>query len=78
MPEQTLAGKVAIVSGSSSGISAGIVHELSARGASMVINFPFPHLEAKAHTLMLSLPSPAILVEADMLTILAFNKLVDV
>ena len=78
MPEQTLAGKVAIVSGSSSGISAGIVHELSARGASMVINFPFPHLEAKADTLMLSLPSPAILVEADMLTILVFNKLVDV
>jgi hypothetical protein len=44
----------------------------------MVINFPFSHLEAEAHTLMLSLPSPAILVEADMLTVLVFNKLVDV
>jgi NAD(P)-dependent dehydrogenase (short-subunit alcohol dehydrogenase family) len=77
MLEQTLAGKVAIVSGSSSGIGAAIVRELSARGALTVVNFPFSHLEAEARTLVLSLPSPAIVVEADMSTVSAPSKLVD-
>lgn len=77
MPEQTLAGKIAIVSGSSSGIGAAIVRELSARGAFTVVNYPFSKLEAEAHDLVSSLPSPAISVQADMSTVSAAEKLVN-
>jgi NAD(P)-dependent dehydrogenase (short-subunit alcohol dehydrogenase family) len=77
MSDQTLKGKVAIISGSSSGIGAGIVRELSARGAFTVVNFPFPHLEDEARRLVSSLPSPSIAVEADMSTVSAPRKLVD-
>lgn len=77
MPDQTLAGKVAIVSGSSSGIGAAIIRELSARGAFTVINYPFAHLATEAQTLLSSLPAPAIAVEADMSTVSAPSKLVD-
>jgi 3-oxoacyl-[acyl-carrier protein] reductase len=36
-----LTGKVAIVTGSSAGIGAAIAKELSDRGATIVINYPF-------------------------------------
>ncbi|RAK74338.1 SDR family NAD(P)-dependent oxidoreductase [Aspergillus fijiensis CBS 313.89] len=65
---QTLKDKVAIISGSSSGIGAAIARELSARGASVVINYPFPSLKPQADRVIASLPSPAIAVEADMST----------
>lgn len=44
MVEQTLAGKVAIISGPCSGIDTEIARELSSRGAHVVINYPFPTL----------------------------------
>lgn len=79
MPEQTLAGKVAIVSGSSSGIGAAIVRELSSRGAHTVVNYPFPDLQAEADEVISSLQSPssAITVEADMSQVESAQKLVD-
>ncbi|OJI88801.1 hypothetical protein ASPTUDRAFT_195475 [Aspergillus tubingensis CBS 134.48] len=77
MVEQTLLHKVAIVSGSSSGIGAAIVRELSARGASTVVNYPFPGLKAEADALVASLPSPSVAVEADMGSVSAPQALVD-
>ncbi|PYI33270.1 short chain type dehydrogenase [Aspergillus indologenus CBS 114.80] len=64
----TLKDKVAIISGSSSGIGAAIARELSARGARVVVNYPFPSLQPQAESVVGSLPSPAIAVEADMST----------
>ena len=77
MVEQTLLHKVAIVSGSSSGIGAAIVRELSARGASTVVNYPFPGLKNEADALVASLPSPSVAVEADMGSVSAPQALVD-
>ncbi|KAL4982331.1 hypothetical protein BDW68DRAFT_192240 [Aspergillus falconensis] len=74
---KSLQDKVAIVSGSSSGIGAAIVRELSSRGANTVVNYPFPRLHAEAVTVMASLPSPAITVEADMSRVDGPQKLVD-
>ncbi|KAJ5984206.1 hypothetical protein N7481_006305 [Penicillium waksmanii] len=79
MPEQTLAGKVAIVSGSSSGIGAAIVRELSLRGANTVVNYPYPDQQVEADAVIASLQSPssAITVEADMSQVDSAQKLVD-
>ncbi|KAJ5125553.1 hypothetical protein N7526_007730 [Penicillium atrosanguineum] len=77
MTEQTLAGKVAIVSGSCSGIGAAIVRELSSRGANTVVNYPFPELGPEADKVIASLKSPSIAVEGDMSKIEAPQKLVD-
>ncbi|KAJ5620122.1 NAD(P)-binding protein [Penicillium lagena] len=77
MESQTLLGKVAIVSGSSSGIGAAIIRELSSRGANTVVNYPFPRLQPEADALVKSLPSPSIAVEADMSTTTAPQSLVD-
>lgn len=63
---KSLAGKVAVISGSSSGIGKAIAIELSSRGASVAINYPFPNLEAEAQTVVASLSGPAIAVCADM------------
>ncbi|KAK1624338.1 hypothetical protein BDP81DRAFT_438290 [Colletotrichum phormii] len=63
-----LAGKVALVMGSSSGIGAAIVRELSARGASVVINYGWPDLERTVNDPWKSLKSPWIAVEGDIST----------
>lgn len=62
---KTLAGKVAVISGSSSGIGKAIAIELSSRGASVAINYPFPAFEVDALKVTDSLTSPAITVCAD-------------
>ncbi|KAI9924763.1 hypothetical protein MW887_006619 [Aspergillus wentii] len=75
--QQTLLNKVAIISGSSSGIGAAIVRELSQRGANTIVNYPFPNLQSEAERLVSSLPSPSIAVEADMSTTSGPEKLVN-
>ena len=77
MPPQTIAesqaagsleGKAAIVSGSCSGIGEAIARELAARGALVVVNYPFPYLESSAKAIAESLPTRCIAVEADLST----------
>ncbi|KAM6506722.1 hypothetical protein FSOLCH5_013697 [Fusarium solani] len=66
----SLKGKVAIVSGSSAGIGAAIAKELSRRGATVAINYPFPGEKANADAVLQSLGPEAtgIAVEADLST----------
>jgi NAD(P)-dependent dehydrogenase (short-subunit alcohol dehydrogenase family) len=61
----TLAGKVSVISGSSSGIGKAIAFELSSRGAHVTINYPFPALRDDAEAIVRSMPSPALAVCAD-------------
>lgn len=68
-PTPSLAGRVAIVSGSSQGIGAAIARELSSRGAVLVLNYPSPSQKADAEAVRGSLPTEAIAVEADMSTV---------
>ncbi|KAF4551378.1 Versicolorin reductase-like protein 3 [Elsinoe fawcettii] len=66
-----LAGKVALVSGSSSGIGAAIARLLSERGCSVVINYPFPSEQNAAQAVLASLApgAKAIAIEADLSTL---------
>jgi len=68
---QTLAGKIAVISGSCSGIGAQIARELSSRGASIVINYPFSSLRHEADAVLSSLAtqSSSIAIEADISTV---------
>ncbi|KAK7733838.1 hypothetical protein SLS63_004624 [Diaporthe eres] len=67
----SLAGRVAVVSGSSQGIGAAIARELSSRGAALVLNYPDPSQLANAEAVRDSLlpNTEAIAVEADMSTV---------
>ena len=65
---QTLAGKVAIISGSSSGIGAAIARELSSRGAHVTVNYPFADFREEANIVVSQLATPGIAVEADIST----------
>ncbi|KAH9233266.1 hypothetical protein K456DRAFT_1750557 [Colletotrichum gloeosporioides 23] len=71
-----LAGKVALITGSSSGIGAAVARELSARSASVVINFGWPDLQGAANEVGSSLNTPWIAVEADISTVDGPDKLV--
>jgi NAD(P)-dependent dehydrogenase (short-subunit alcohol dehydrogenase family) len=64
-----LEGKVAVVTGSSSGIGAAIAQELSSQGASIVLNYPFPSAKPEADHVLKSLTTPCIAVEADLSTL---------
>lgn len=77
MSDQTVTGKVAIVSGSNSGIGAAICRELAARGASVVVNYPFPSLRTEGEKVASSLPTKSIAVEADLSTVDGPRRLVE-
>ncbi|KAL4892881.1 hypothetical protein BDV59DRAFT_193424 [Aspergillus ambiguus] len=77
MDGKSLTNKVAIVSGSSSGIGAAIIRELSSRGAYTVVNYPLANFQEEAENLVASLPSPSIAIEADMAQVTSPQKLVD-
>ncbi len=78
-PSQALAGKVAIISGSSSGIGACIARELSSQGACVVINYPSPSLRSCAQDVLETLKTPANarIIEADLSTLGGPKKLVE-
>lgn len=66
---QSLTGKVAIVSGSSSGIGLAIANELSSRGAHVVLNYPVASLANETEAALASLPTPGLAVQADLSTV---------
>ena len=75
--KQSLAGKVAIISGSSSGIGAATAQELAERGAYIVVNYPFPSQREEAEKVLKSLATKnSIIVEADLSTTDGPTKLV--
>ncbi|PNS21219.1 Diacetyl reductase [Sphaceloma murrayae] len=74
---RSLHGKVAIISGSSSGIGKAIAIELSSRGATAVLNYPFKELRAEAQAVVDDLTVPGLAVCADMSTIEGPKLLVD-
>lgn len=70
----TLKGKTAVVTGSCSGIGAAVAHELASRGANIVINYPFGHLERDAQSMLEKILDSCenvtgIMVEADIGTV---------
>ena len=73
---QSLKGKVAVVSGSTSGIGLAIASELSSRGAKIVLNYPFTSLASEAEAAAGTLFTPCITVEADLSTVEGPEKLV--
>ncbi|KAH9211691.1 hypothetical protein DL95DRAFT_411845 [Leptodontidium sp. 2 PMI_412] len=68
IPGQSLKRKVAIVSGSSSGIGAAIAYELSSRGALVVVNYPHAKFQSEAQRIVDSFPSLGTAIEADLST----------
>jgi len=75
---KSLTGRVAIISGSSSGIGKAIAKELGSRGTKVVINYPFPKLKGEADQAIEEIrPADAIAVCADMGTVDGPPSLVD-
>ncbi|KAL6246555.1 hypothetical protein RBB50_006793 [Rhinocladiella similis] len=74
---KTLLGRTAVISGSSAGIGAAIARELSARGANIVLNYPFPELRAECEAVGHTLQTPWIAVCADLSTLEGPQALVD-
>ena len=75
-PFPTCAGKVAIVTGSSRGIGAGIALELGARGASVVVNYVKGKEGAEEIVRQIeSLGSPAVAIQADVSKVPEITKL---
>jgi NAD(P)-dependent dehydrogenase (short-subunit alcohol dehydrogenase family) len=74
---QSLSGKVAVISGSVSGIGKAIAIELASRGSSVVVNYPLPSLEAEATSFIAQLPTKSIAVCADIGTVDGPTRLVE-
>lgn len=77
--ENSLAGKVAVISGSDSGIGAQIARELSDFGATVIINYPTASqpLIDRAAAVVSRLKNPGIAVQADISTTTGPQILVD-
>jgi NAD(P)-dependent dehydrogenase (short-subunit alcohol dehydrogenase family) len=75
--DHSLKGKVAIVSGSDSGIGAQIGRELSAFGAIVVINYPNPSKAERASAVVNGLSNPGLAIEADLSTTTGPQSLID-
>ncbi|KAH6970546.1 short chain type dehydrogenase [Ilyonectria sp. MPI-CAGE-AT-0026] len=77
VPSSTsLLNKVAVITGSSAGIGASIAAHLGARGAKVVINYPWPSFKDEAEAVGKTLTTQWIAVEADMSTIDGPGKLI--
>ncbi|KXH30090.1 3-oxoacyl-(acyl-carrier protein) reductase [Colletotrichum simmondsii] len=74
---QSLAGKIAVISGSCSGIGHAIAKELSARGAHAVINYPNASLADEAAAAVAVLSTPGIAIEANISTVDGPRKLIE-
>ncbi|KAH8768969.1 hypothetical protein F5883DRAFT_494093 [Diaporthe sp. PMI_573] len=61
-----MAGRTAVISGSSKGIGAGIAVELSNRGANIVLNYPYSSLKTECEAVGRSLKTDWIAVCADL------------
>lgn len=75
--DNSLRGKVAVISASDSGIGAQIARDLSNFGANVVVNYPFAHFKSRADQVLAELPSSGIAVEADLSTTTGPQTLVD-
>lgn len=62
-------GRTALISGSSAGIGAAIAKELSARGANIVLNYPWKDLHMECEAIGAQLKTPWIAVCADLSTL---------
>ncbi|EMR64893.1 putative short chain protein [Eutypa lata UCREL1] len=76
LPTKPLHDKIALVSGSSSGIGAAIAKELSTRGATVVVNYPNASEEASARAVLETLSgnvgdgrAASIILKADLATV---------
>jgi NAD(P)-dependent dehydrogenase (short-subunit alcohol dehydrogenase family) len=65
-PRAIMAGRTAVISGSSKGIGAGIAVELSNRGANIVLNYPYSSLKTECEAVGRSLKTDWIAVCADL------------
>ncbi len=75
--DNSLVGKVAVISGSDAGIGAEIARQLSNLGANVVINYPKSSLAERAGSVVSSLPNPGMAVEADISTTTGPQFLID-
>src|ERR1700726_211755 len=75
--DSPLQGRVAIISGSDSGIGAQIARELSSLGAHVIINYPFASASSRASSVVASLATPGIAIEADISTVTGPQALIN-
>ncbi|KAK7217332.1 hypothetical protein V2G26_005335 [Clonostachys chloroleuca] len=77
MTDKSLSAKVTIVSGSlGGGIRTAIVMELSSRGATVVLNYPWAKISEQAVEALIRFKTPGIAIEADLSTLRGPEKLV--
>src|SRR5947207_3286580 len=75
--DNSLRGKVAIISASDSGIGAQIARDLANFGANVVVNYPFAHFKSRADQVLAELQNSGIAVEADLSTTTGPQTLID-